>query len=135
MIHLDLEAAKTAQAIMKDVNPTKEAAKTAEDLITRTLGVVQENGPYAAIVFLCSKISDEKDTPFVVRRNLLELAEALGAGTLTKSGDVRKVLDSVIKAICADMHVLLLVKQAWEQTLIYARHSAKSMKAQASAGT
>lgn len=134
MIHLDLEAAKTAQSIMKDVKPTKEAVREAEDLITKALGVIQENGPYAAIVFLCSKISGEKDMPSVVRRNLLDLAEALGTASLTKSGDVRKVLDSVVKSVSADTDALLLVKEAWEQTLIYARHSAQSLKIQVTSG-
>lgn len=136
-LDLDLEAAKTAQAILKDVDATKQAAKAAEDLITKTLGVIQENGPYAAIVFLCSKINGEKDPTFIVassvRTNLLDLAETLGAGGLTKSGDFRRILDSVIKNVCSDLHLLLLVKQTWEQALIYARHSAKSLKAQVGA--
>lgn len=133
-LDLDLEAAKTAQAIIKDVGATKQAAKTAEDLITKTLSVIQENGPYAAIVFLCSNIKGDKDSTSIVassvRTKLLDLAETLGAGGLTKSGDFRNVLDSVIKNICSDLDMLLLVKQAWEQTMIYARLSAKSLKAQ-----
>jgi hypothetical protein len=136
-LDLDLGAAKTAQAIIKDLDATKQAAKTAEDLITKTLGVIQENGPYAAIVFLCSNIKGEKDSTSIVassvRTNLLDLAELAGAGVLTKSGDFRKILDSVIKNVCSDLYVLLLVKQVWEQALIYARHSAKSLKAQVGA--
>jgi hypothetical protein len=135
MIDLDLKAAETAQAMLKDIKPTKEGTKEAEDLITKTLGVVQENGPYAGILFLCSKSSDDKDTSSQIRRTLLELAEKLGVRNLATSGDTRKVLDSVIKQICSDTHVLLLVKQAWEQALIYARHSAKSLKVQVSAGS
>lgn len=136
-LDLDLGAAKTAQAIIKDVDATKQAAKAAEDLITKTLGVVQENGPYATIVFLCSNINGEKDTTSIVassvRTNLLDLAETLGAGGLAKSGDFRKILESVIKNVCSDLHILLLVKQTWEQALIYARHSAKGLKAQVGA--
>ncbi len=136
-LDLDLGAAKTAQAILKEVEVTKQGAKAAEDLITRTLAVIQENGPYAAIVFLCSRINGEKDSTSIVassvRSNLLDLAETLGAGGLTKSGDFRKILDSVIKNVCSDLHLLLLVKQTWEQALIYARHSAKSLKAQVGA--
>lgn len=136
-LDLDLGAAKTAQAILNDVDATKQAAKAAEDLITKTLGVIQENGPYAAIVFLCSKINGERDSTSIVaasvRSNLLDLAETLGARGLTKSGDFRKILDSVIKNVCSDLHLLLLVKQTWEQALIYARHSAKSLKARVGA--
>jgi len=136
-LDLDLGAARTAQAILKDVDATKQAAKAAEDLITKTLGVIQENGPYAAIVFLCSNANGE-ETPTSkvassVRDNLLDLAETLGAGGLTKSGDFRKILDSVIRNVCSDLQLLLLVKQTWEQALIYARHSAKSLKAQVGA--
>ncbi|HWB87545.1 MAG TPA: hypothetical protein VG675_25610 [Bryobacteraceae bacterium] len=133
-LDLDLGAAKTAQAIIKDVEPTKKAAKAAEDLITKTLTVIQENGPYAAIVFLCANTNGgEKDLASSVRANLLDFAEQLGATGLAKSGDFRKILDSVIKNVCSDLDMLLLVKQAWEQVLIYARHSAKSLKAQVGA--
>jgi hypothetical protein len=104
-------------------------------LITKALGVIHENGPYAGTLFLCSKIGDEKDTPSLVRRNLLELAEKLGVSNLVMSGDVQKILDSVIKQLCSDTRALLLVKEAWGQALIYARHSAKSLKAQVSAGS
>ena len=136
-LDLDLAAAKTAQAIIEAVDDTKSSAKAAEDVITKALGVIQQNGPFAAIVFLCSNEKGE-ETPtskvaLSVRSNLLDLAETLGAGNLAKSGDFRKVLDSVIKNICSNLHLLLLVKQAWEQALIYARHSAKSLKAQAGA--
>jgi hypothetical protein len=130
-LDLDLGAANTAQAIIKDVEHSKKAAKAAEDLITKTLAVIQENGPYAAIVFLCANTNGgEKDLAASVRTNLLALAEQLGAAGLAKSGDFRKILDSVIKNICSDLDVLLLVKQAWEQAMIYARHSAKGLKAQ-----
>jgi hypothetical protein len=135
-LDLDLEAAKTAQAIIKSVDATKEAAKAAEDLITKTLGLIQENGPYATVVFLSSQIKGGDTTSIVatsVRTGLLELAETLGAGSLTKSGDFRKILDSVIKSVCSDLNNLLLVKQTWEQALIYARYSAKSLKAQVGA--
>lgn len=136
-LDLDLGAARTAQAILKDVDPTKQAAKAAEDLITKTLGVIQENGPYAAVVFLCSKINAEKDSTSTVassvRTNLLDLAEQIGVAGLAKSGDFRKILDSVITNICSDLDMLLLVKQAWEQAMIYARHSAKGLKAQVGA--
>ena len=135
MINLDLKAAETAQAILESIKPTVEDAKEAEDLITKTLGVVQENGPYAGILFLCSKTGNEKDTPSLVRRRLLELAENLGVHNLAASGDSRRILKSVIEQICLDTNVLLLVKQSWEQALIYARHSAKALKAQVGAGS
>jgi hypothetical protein len=136
-LDLDLGAAKTAQAIIEGVDATMQAAKAAEELITKTLGVIQENGPYATIVFLCSNANGE-ETPTSkvassVRVNLLDLAETLGARGLMKSGDFRKILDSVITNVCSDLNLLLLVKQTWEQALIYARHSAKSLKAQVGA--
>jgi hypothetical protein len=136
-LDLDLGAAKTAQAIIEGVDATKQAAKAAEELITKTLGVIQENGPYATIVFLCANANGE-ETPTSkvassVRVNLLDLAETLGARGLMRSGDFRKILDSVIRNVCSDLNLLLLVKQTWEQALIYARHSAKSLKAQVGA--
>ncbi len=132
MTHVDLEAAKTAQEILTRIERSEKAAKSAEDLITQTLEVVQEDGPYAGTLFLCSKLSDKDPTPSLVRDNLLELAKTIGVRNLVLGGDVEKVLDTVIKQICSDLHTMLLVKQTWEQALIYARHSAKSLKAQLS---
>lgn len=130
MKDLDWEAAKTAQEILKGIGRNEKAAREADDLTTKTLAVLQEHGPYAAALFLCSKIEEKGGTSELVLGNLFELAKTLGVTDLTVGRDVERTLDSVIKQICSDAKRLVLVKQAWEQALIYARYSAKSLKAQ-----
>jgi len=43
---------------------------------------------------------------------------------------VKDVLKFVTDQICGDLNRLLLVKQLWEQTLIYARYGAKARDAE-----
>lgn len=119
-MNLDLEAARAAQEIISE---KKQSAKDMENLITKTLGVLQENGVYACMLFLYSRNSDEISKN--VRQKLLQMTELLDKKPVKqdKSEDVLKFL---IENICNDIDTLLLTKQLWEQTLIYARYGAKA---------
>ena len=72
-MNLDLESAKAAHEI---ITKTKESQSSeVENIITKTLGVLQENGVYACILFLYSRKSDSDN---VVRKKLLEMTKLLG---------------------------------------------------------
>ncbi|MDI7275811.1 MAG: hypothetical protein QME94_07520, partial [Anaerolineae bacterium] len=63
-----------------------------------------------------------------VRRQLLGAASrVLGAGCPEDEAD--KALSFVGGVVACDLELLLLVKQVWEQTLIYTRYGAKARKA------
>jgi len=128
-LNLDLYAAQTAQAII-DAIKTSEA-QTAENLITKALGVLQENGVYACALFLYAARSADQETAEKVRNKLLQMSEPLvlppeDTKERKEARDWKEGLRFVSSHVCSDLDSLLLVRQVWEQTLIYARYGAKA---------
>jgi hypothetical protein len=137
MKNLDLIAAETAQKIITDTTDgQKEKATKVDNLVTKALGVLQENGVYAALLYLYSRSADEQPVARQIRLRLLHLTSelALNPPTDRQVGDKVVVEDAQASAalqfltdhICGNLDRLLLVKQLWEQTLIYARYGAKA---------
>jgi len=124
MRNLDQLAAQTAQQIIED---TKSINKTQVDnLLTKALGVLQENGVYAATLFLYSRTGPDKEVAPAVRASLLRLAADELVGQSEPEDKAETALSFVTAHITHNLHTLLLVKQSWEQTLIYARYGAKA---------
>lgn len=125
--NLDLIAARTAQAIITDT--ARQGAAEVDNLITKALGVLQENGVYAALLYLYSRTnSTDKPIAEQTRLKLLSLIAELGLQSPTRT-DANTALKFLTDHICNDLDRLLLVKQLWEQTLIYARYGAKARSA------
>lgn len=131
MRNLDLLAAQTAQDIVQRVIPqedtqVKKKAAALDNLATKTLGVLQENGVYAGTLLLYSRSSeDAKIAPFV-RQPLLGLVAKEVVDQPEPADQAQVTLKFVTDHICNDLDTLLLVKQLWEQTLIYVRYGAKA---------
>ena len=124
MRNLDTLAAATAQQIVAETRKIKSSE--VDNLATKALGVLQENGPYAATLFLYSRTGpDAKVAPFV-RQRLLELAASEVVAKAPPEDNATTALPFVTEHIAGDLDILLLVKQVWEQTLIYARYGAKA---------
>ncbi len=127
MKNLDLIAARTAQAIINETN--QQEAGEVDNLITKALGVLQENGVYAAMLYLYSRTSAaDKAVAEKTRKRLLDLTAELGLPRLANT-DPSAALKFLTDNVCNDLDRLLLVKQLWEQTLIYARYGAKARSA------
>lgn len=126
MKNLDLLAAKAAQEIIKQSKGQEQKADNVENLITKTLGVLQENGVYAAMLYLYSR-SNKTDKP-IAERICIQLRSLLPTelGLSLPGDDASTVLKFLTDKICNELDTLLLVKQLWEQTLIYARYGAKA---------
>jgi len=127
MKNLDLLAAQAAQAIITDTS--KQAAADVDNLVTKALGVLQENGAYAGLLYLYSR-TNATDKPIAekTRLKLLSLTSELGLSVPART-DAGTALKFLTDNICNDLDRLLLVKQLWEQTLIYARYGAKARSA------
>lgn len=138
MNNLDMIAAQKAQAIIKATEKIKKAADV-ENLVTKALGVIQEQGVYAGMLFILSrgsekkeKKSDERKIAEAVRDQLVAVLNdnALKPFNLSYAGDVNNAQDLLAHfsgTVCAaPIHTLLLVKNLFEQTLMYARYSAKA---------
>ena len=133
MKNLDLLAAEAAQKIIADTSAIPKA-RDVENLVTKTLGVLQENGVYACLLFAYSRSktepgktpNDEKKVAKVVHQNLLTVMNKALNKTADTNANATVALKFLTDNICQDLDTLLLVKQLWEQTLIYARYGAKA---------
>lgn len=129
-MNLDRLAAIAAQSII--ANPATSDKTKLENLATKALGVLQENGVYAAMLFLYSR-KREKDHAKVIAEeflNTLQSAE-LAPLDLAFPADMDRsnwleVSEYLNSSLCETLDTLLLIKQIWEQTLIYTRFGAKA---------
>lgn len=126
-LNMDQLAAQSAQKIIKTSLETG-SAKEIEILITKTLGVLQEQGVYACLLFLFSRTSSkEKILAEKVRPHLYNLLKELPTFTDEELTD-QNALQFFADTVCDDLDTLLLVKEWYEQTLIYARYGAKAAR-------
>jgi len=120
--NLDRTAAEHAQSIIKETKDKK--ASEIENTITKTLGVLQENGVYACFLYLMAK---EKENSQVVVKEMLELINDLGFGWGKPTDyESETVLDYITENVTNNLERLLLTKETLEQMLIYARYGAKA---------
>ena len=122
-LNLDYLAAKHAQEL---VQGTKKA-NDLENSLTKTLGVLQENGVYACFLYLVAR---EKENGEIIVDHLLNLLgeNAFGFPKLPQKKEGDDILRYIAENITADLHHLLLAKEALEQMLIYARYGAKALQ-------
>ena len=140
-INLDKTAAECAQLMIEKAmelkksddtdKKVKKPAETLERLVTKALGVLQSQGVYALMLFLFSRSGDEKKVAtHAVQLALCEALEDLKyfiKKELPKTEKMDKVLTYYSENICSDLDRLLLVRQLYEQILIYARYHAKAV--------
>lgn len=120
--NLDRLAAQHAQAIIRRTGSKK--ASEVDNTITKSLGVLQENGVYACFLYLLAK---EKENSEIVVGEMLSLLDGLGFGWGRPMNDgAEAVLKHVTEKITDNLERLLLAKEMLEQMLIYARYGAKA---------
>ncbi len=118
-----IEKREQTLSIYKKVQAPSDAKK-AEVLITKALGVLQEQGLYAFALFCESRPSGEKAGAKEIRTLSKELLKKLD---LINDSDF---LDELRKddGLLTKLDDLMLAIQVLEKTLIYARFHAKAMK-------
>jgi hypothetical protein len=131
--NLDLMAQRRAQQIVSTAMAGEldrgEAANQLDNVVTKTLGILQENGLYAATLFLWTRTRDvDRKAAEKIRMALLEVAGELTVGSDGKVRQPGEALKFLSEKVCSDLDRTLLVKQVWEQALIYARFAAKAEK-------
>ena len=106
----------------------KIAEKTKNDtLITKALGVLQEQGVYAFFLFLKSRGRAEREAALSMIIDSGDLIAEIFDNL--KNEDFQKDWSDILrKNILDNLDNLFLVLQLLEQTLIYARYHAKSFK-------
>ncbi|PIE31969.1 hypothetical protein CSA56_16860 [candidate division KSB3 bacterium] len=133
--NLDRIAASCSQAIVNEAKTITETKNDLENVITKALGVLQENGVYAMTLFLLSRSEKERRvTRNVVLKHLIELLFRSDIRHVLKAqaskpnlAEQESVLPFVADEICDELDRLLLVKSLYEQVLIYSRYGAKAI--------
>ena len=133
-VNLDKLAAERSQKMVneaKKINEVKKPIETLERLVTKALGVLQAQGIYAMMLFLCSRSSDEEKIAPLIREQLYEELAALSIisdENMPKSNtNANDMLAFYAEKILDNLDTLLLVRDLYEQTLIYARYHAKAL--------
>lgn len=138
-LNLDKLAAQWAQKMVKDANNdidkvNKKRVETLERLATKSLGVLQEQGVYAMMLFLFSRSSsDEQNVAPVIRAQLYKALKALPAFQNDKNlpqddAKAEATLQFYTDNERFDLDTLLLVRDLYELTLIYVRYGSKAAK-------
>jgi hypothetical protein len=133
MINLDRLAAQHAQNIIRHAvdekqddkkDDKKKLASSIDNTVTKSLGVLQENGIYACVLYLFAK---ENENGKLVINEILGLLVGLKFEKMTTGNNyVDSVLTYINTQITTDLQRLLLARETLEQMLIYARYGAKA---------
>jgi hypothetical protein len=94
-----------------------------EALLNKAIGVLQENGVYALMLYLSSRGSTERVGAERIRDTLVDLWYDQ---RLTICTGQRRDHFTTAQELSQNLDKLLLVKSLCEQTLIYARYHAKA---------
>jgi hypothetical protein len=120
--HGQFMACSVADAFTNEKKP--EAA--AENLVTRTLGVLQGHGIYAMFLWLAARPEKQKPAANVLTGALRSMIHMIVDSFPSTGGDVLAELRKP-DGILTNLPQMLLVKRVLEQALIYARYHAKAM--------
>jgi hypothetical protein len=116
ILNLDYLAAKHAQEFIQNASGK---GSDIENEVTKALGVLQENGVYACFLYLqANKKENSRDH---LTQKMCALLESLGIKNESGQDEL-----TFAQNISADLHTLLLAREALEQMLIYARYGAKA---------
>lgn len=121
-LNLDRLAAKHAHAIISRTMGKK--ASEVDNIVTKTLGVLQRDGIYACFLYLLAK---EKENGDAVVDEMLNVLDELSFGWgKPDDNSAETVLSHIRKKVTTNLEKLLLARETLEQMLIYARYGAKA---------
>jgi len=126
MINLDFLCMKTAEEMMVCQGTPGDK----ENLATKGLGILLENGPYGLILYLETQsnggiASHYKEQLLALCREEL-LASYLG-GKVSPVADFQQIT-RWLKDLAKNLDRYLFIKRLWQQALTYARYHAKARK-------
>jgi len=136
--NLDQLCARFGYNMAQEVNAALSKTSDTENLVTKSLGVLQEDGVYAFFLYLASQIKgDKEDKRSKAARALANQAAKLFKHEWLKLIQVDDGEDAYKKAmeeirreggLASRLNDLLLAKRLLEQALIYARYHAKALE-------
>ena len=129
MKNLDYLCMKTASEMVSGEGDKKDK----ENLATKGLGVLQENGPYGLILYLES--NEKKKTALHYRDNLINLCreksidnffQGNGECVMPDDNSFSKIV-KWLRTVAEDLDHYLFLKQLWQECLTYVRYHAKAL--------
>ncbi|MCL6508735.1 MAG: hypothetical protein K6T59_17120 [Bryobacteraceae bacterium] len=126
MTNLDFLCMQAAQAMA--AAPGKKNDK--ENLATKALGVLLENGPYGMLLYL--QTQKKKEIQTIARLYCSQLLELLSKNGLRQyvpappSGSDFSSITDWLQNAAGDLNRYLFIKRLWQQALTYARYHAKA---------
>ncbi|MBW2065302.1 MAG: hypothetical protein JRJ03_10270 [Deltaproteobacteria bacterium] len=129
MVNLDYISMKTAQDMVAGSGNKSDK----ENLATKSLGVLLENGPYGLILYLESH--EKKDISHRYREQLLSLCDTNlirkflheGSAPDIPTSGTFQTITAWLQALAQNLDKYLFLKRLWQQALIYARYHAKAL--------
>jgi hypothetical protein len=101
--------------------------KTAkENVATKALGVLLQNGPYGMILYL--QVQKDQEIAAEFREQLLTLIRNAVIQPAPPSSGNFSEITKWLQNIAANLDTYLFVKRRWQQTLTYARYHAKAVE-------
>ncbi|MDH7597832.1 MAG: hypothetical protein QHG98_08890 [Methanothrix sp.] len=122
-VNLDQLCAKYGWQIADEVH--RAIDKHAENHITKSLGVLQEDGVYAFFLYQDSRGQREKPGADKLTEQASAFLREARIEAFQSASD--PPLKAVREHLAGDLDQLLLAKRLLEQALIYARYHAKAM--------
>jgi hypothetical protein len=117
MQNLDFLCMQAAQEIL-----AKESDfKSFENYATKGLGVLQEHGPYALILYY------QKEKQGEIQNQLFALGCDEKLGLIESCENKFESRITALQTTAKNLDKYLLLKQLWEQTLIYLRYHTKAL--------
>lgn len=140
IVNLDNLSAQHAQRVIHrstkrvedDPLSCRETATDVDNLVTKALGVLQENGLYAFALYLLSRKDKDRPVAVIVTDETFNLLASMGQEGWERpsSEDAlapQQILEYLTdKIISEDLERVILAKETVEQMLIYARYGAKA---------
>lgn len=138
---LDMKCAKYGSEIVSEIDNAAKERNKIETMITKTLGVLQEDGVYAFALYSKSKsgegntgINTEKKTAKLIYGKTFKLLKADKIGILPET--CHDFLLGIRQSLAEgkDLDKLFLAKELLERTLVYARYHAKALDSNSNNG-
>ncbi len=128
MSNLDFLCMQTAQGMVA----VEGGKNDKENLVTKSLGVLMENGPYGMMLYL--EVQKKQEIKKIAREFRGQLLGLLQQGALRDYIGTLPPTNGDFQAICRwlqtaanSLDTYLFIKRLWQQTLTYARYQAKAL--------
>lgn len=123
---LDLKCAARGDKIITDIGSDEK--NKIESVITRSLGVLQEDGVYAFALYLASKKGKNRSVEEKTVSSVFANAFGLLKELRLLSASSEDFLKAVLTDFARNLADLLFAKDLLERTLVYARYHAKALE-------